>query len=366
MLQPLTHLFNLSFKTGYIPPQLKFSIIKPIYKSDNRHLFTNYRPISILSSLAHLIEKTVCGQLIGYLEQNNILYMHQYGFRSGHNTAHALGHFCNEIHSALAENKFNISLFIDLKKAFDTVSFDLLFKKLNHYGVDKTELLWFSNYLYERKQSTDINGIMSDVREVNMGVPQGSVAGPLLFVIFINDLFLATDMKTILFADDTTFQCTGSNLHELYDRVNYNLVKIENWFNANGLTLHPSKTKYMLFTNNKEHYHIRNIYLCGSKVDRVGEDCKDKYFKFLGMLVDEKLNWKYHINMLRKKLASSNFALSNSKHKLPYKSRLSVFQSLINSHINYCAIIYTNTKAKELNMLETLHKKALRHLKLAK
>ena len=167
---------------------------------------------------------------------------------------------------------------------------------------------WFRSYLTNRVQCCEINGHKSSFKEVKMGVPQGSVAGPLLFLIFINDLCNATDLGTILFADDTTFQSSGSDLHELYAKVNYNLKKAESWFCANGLTLHPKKTKYILFTNHKE-YRLENIYLCNDSVERIGENCPTKYFKFLGLLVDDKLNWHHHINLLRGKLSSVNFAL---------------------------------------------------------
>ncbi len=138
-----------------------------------------------------------------------------------------------------------------------------------------TENLWFSNYLKGRTQYTEVNGILSNPRTVQMGVPQSSVAGPLLFIIFINDLASATELDTLLFADDTTFQCNGTYIDELFNRVNINLLKAESWFLANQLTLNALKTKYILFhdKNKSPHIHIKPLFLYGLEIERVGDDC---------------------------------------------------------------------------------------------
>ena len=179
IILPLVHLINLSMSSGFVPSQLKFSTIKPIFKSDDRNTFGNYRPISILSCFSQLLEKIICQQLINYFEINKLFYKHQYGFRANHSTIHALAHFCEKIYSAFNQDKFSIAVFIDLKKAFDTVDSEILLKKLEHYGIKSIELDWFKSYLSNRIQCCQINGHNSLTREVKMGVPQGSVAGPL-------------------------------------------------------------------------------------------------------------------------------------------------------------------------------------------
>ena len=178
-----------------------------------------------------------------FLHENNILYHHQYGFRSHHDTSHPLIHFANKVYRALNNNgaKFNITVFIDLKKAFDCINFEILLNKLEHYGIRGVTNDWFRSYLTGREQYVELNNAKSRNLPVTMGIPQGSVAGPILFIIFINDLANATDFFTILFADDTTFQLDSNNLATLYQSVNVNLKLAEIWFNSNKLTLNTKK-----------------------------------------------------------------------------------------------------------------------------
>ena len=249
IISPVCHIFNLSLKSGYIPVQLKTAKIIPIYKSEESNIFTNCRPISLLSSLSKLLEKIVARQVIGYLYKKQILYKHQYGFRRGHNTSHPVTHFLDKIYQGFNENitSYTLGIFLDLKKAFDTVDFPILLNKLSHYGIRGISNEWFNNYLTGRQQYVVINGVKSSLKSIQCGVPQGSVLGPLLFLIFINDLPTATNFFTILFADDTTFQLSGSNMPELFEKANVELAKASDWFISNKLTLNIKKTKYILF-----------------------------------------------------------------------------------------------------------------------
>ena len=186
MISPLHYLINLSLGTGFFPKQMKVSKIIPLYKtgSGEKNNFSNYRPISIISSFAKLTEKIVCFQLMSYLNNECLLYKHQYGFRGKHGTSHPLIHFTNKVSNALNNGQFNLSIFIDLKKAFDTVNFDILLNKLSNYGVKNVENTWFKNYLTDRVQFVQLpGGTLSNERVSTCGVPQGSVAGPLLFLI---------------------------------------------------------------------------------------------------------------------------------------------------------------------------------------
>ena len=245
IITPLHYLINLSLESGYIPIELKIAKIVPVFKDGDCHSFTNYRPISLISSFAKLLKKIVAKQLVGFLTSHNIFYKHQYGFRAKHNTSHPVLHFTDNIYNALNQNPpaITLSIFSDLKKAFDTVDHEILLKKMEHYGVKGASNVWFYNYLSEREQFVCLDGAKSEKQKIICGVPQGSVLGPLLFLIFINDLPNATEFLTLLFADDTTFQYSGVDLDTLFEKCNIELEKASKWFKANKLTLNVKKNK---------------------------------------------------------------------------------------------------------------------------
>ena len=264
-------------------------------------------------------------QIIGFLTANNLLYEHQYGFRARHNTSQPVLHFAEKIYNALNQNPSakTLSIFIDLKKAFDTVDHSILLKKMDFYGIRGTSQTWFQSYLSEREQYVTINGIESDKVKMICGVPQGSVLGPLLFLIFINDLPNATSFLTLLFADDTTFQLSNADTNSLFEVANSELNKASKWFAANKLTLNVKKTKFMLFTK-ETNYNLDQalkLMIGGKCIEQVGSHCKEKYFKFVGHVLDEKMSWEGHINHISKKLASANYAINSTKNFLPLKIR---------------------------------------------
>ena len=176
-------LINMSLTMGIVPSQLKTARVITIFKDGDKNSFNNYRPISLISIFGKFVEKIVCYQLVNFFNLHNLFYCHQYGFRKGHDTIHPLLHFTNNVKQALNQDRtiFNITIFIDLKKAFDTVPFDKLLLKLEHYGVRGKDLSWFDSYLSDRIQSVDVNGCNSKPQNIKMGVPQGRVLGPVLF-----------------------------------------------------------------------------------------------------------------------------------------------------------------------------------------
>ena len=235
--KPLTHLINLSMTTGVFPEQLKIAQVVPLFKKGDTFLCTNYRPISLLSCFHKLFEKFMKVRLQSFLDKNNILYEHQYGFRKTYSTNLALIEAVDEIYSNLNNGLYGIGIYLDLQKAFDTVNHEILLDKLRYYGIRGNPLKWFESYLSNRKQYTKVNGVTSSSKIVECGVPQGSVLGPLLFLIYINDIPKA--FKTAvpkLFADDTNIFIFHKSKESLFQIANTEPESLENWLLANKLS----------------------------------------------------------------------------------------------------------------------------------
>jgi hypothetical protein len=217
---PLAHIFNISLREGVFQEKLKLCRVIPIFKTGNPLECDNYRPISLLSSISKVLEKIVAEKLIAHLLDNDLLYVHQYGFLPNCSTEHNLLQIINYISNALNEGDFCNGVFLDLKKAFDDCSHEILLKKLIKMGIRGNAYKWFENYLAGRSQFVDINGSKSDPLDINISVIQGSILGPILFLCYINDFYAATTLFSVLFADDTTGLGKGKNLRDLTLYVN--------------------------------------------------------------------------------------------------------------------------------------------------
>ena len=366
IVDPLCHLFNLSFQTGYIPNRFKVAKVIPIFKCGDEHLFTNYRPISLLSSISKLLEKIVAKQMHGFLTSNNILYKHQYGFRKSHNTTHAVFHFLNKIHEALNLHvpEYTMGIFLDLKKAFDTVNHTILIEKLEHYGFRGVAGDWFRNYLTGRWQYVSIDGVDSDKAEITCGVPQGSVLGPILFLLYINDLSRVTKFSSFLFADDTSFQMSSNNIVKLLNDSNNELDKVATWCNCNKLTINVSKTKYIIFRHKNMQLPNNNLILkIGNEViERIGHDLTEAKFKFLGHLIDEHLTWSFHIRHVQNKIACGNYFLARAKNYLPQSIKHVLYNTLIRPHLEYGVLAWGGVSKSKIKGIITNQKKAIRNV----
>ena len=293
---PLRHICNLSFRTGIFPDELKIANMVPIFKSGDEMIFSNYRPVSVLPVFSKIIERLMYNRLLKYIKDNNLLYKYQFGFQKGRSTHMALIILIDKISEALENGDCVIGLFLDVSKAFDTVDHIILLQNMYLYGIQDTTLSWFENYLSNRKQYVTYNGIKSQTEKINCGVPQGSILGPLLFLLYINDLSTVSEAcMSILFADDTNMFFTGKNLKTMAAVINEELIRVQEWLHCNKLSLNVLKTHYMIFTSRNKCINDVNIRINDAHIERVYAT------KFLGVQIDAQLTWKKHIEYTCKK-----------------------------------------------------------------
>ena len=354
--KPLEIIINSSFKTGIVPNYLKIAKIHPIFKEGNKRDILNYRPISVLPSFSKIFERLVHNRLSKYITKLNILSPQQYGFRKEYSTYMALLDFYDKISSHIDNNLYTIGVFIDLKKAFDTIDHHILLKKLYFYGIRGVAQNWFRDYLSNRQQYVSINGVNSSYQPVTCGVPQGSILGPLLFILYINDIVHCSKLLYFtLFADDTNLLAADRDLENLIQILNTELDKLSQWFKANKLSLNIKKTNFMVFGKRKT-VNRRKIQL---KIDGVEID-QATQTKFLGVYIDNKLNWDEHVRQITKKVATGIWILKKACPKLNSKTSLMLYNAFIQSHLAYCIIVWGGTSAKNLDKLLKQQKRAIR------
>ena len=242
LVYPLVSIINMSFKEGIFPNLNKIATVCPIFKKGDKTHCENYRPISLLSNISKLFERVMYVRLENFLKSSDILYKYQFGFRKQHSTNHTLLSIVEKIRSSLDKKMYTCGVFIDLEKAFDTVNHKILLSKLNHYGIRGTANTWFFSYLSSRYQSVMLNGVTSSRKVITCGVPQGSILGPLLFLIYINDMHHSVMSSTVYhFADDINLVCSSKNLKRLRKDLNKVLDLQYDWLCANCLSINTGK-----------------------------------------------------------------------------------------------------------------------------
>ena len=359
----LVIIFNKSFEEGRFPEMLKIAKVIPIFKGENPTDPNNYRPISLLSIFDKLLEKVMYNRVNAFLTKHKIFYKYQFGFRKNHATADALSEVINFIYKSLDEGNFVFGIYIDLKKAFDTVQHRILLYKLQHYGIRGLALQWFESYLSKRKQYVVTNNTQSDMLELcEYGVPQGSVLGPMLFLLFINDIHKSLNNTVIkLFADDTNCFLSGNDFSSLERLAETELNKLQTWINANNLTINydPKKSSYCIFKPRNKCFPPN--YNRGLKIGINTLKFKETT-RYLGLLLDSKLTWENHIQELNKKMVKYTGIFSKVRHYLPITCRKTVYNAFIFSRLNYGSEIYINTTKKYINPLIVTQNKLLRIL----
>ena len=354
IIKPLTHLINLSLKKGIFPDKLKEAVITPVFKKGSKDLVGNYRPISVLNVFSKILEKVMYSRLLDYLEATEILYDRQFGFRRGCSTEMAVTEAVSIITRALNDKHSILSVNMDLSKAFDTINHDILCRKLSKYGLSGNILNWFVSYLNRRKQVVKYNGIFSSKRVIQCGVPQGSNLGPLLFILYINDLHLiCRNSDPILYADDCNLFFRLNRAQFDPTPINDQLKVLSDWFSCNHLALNPKKTNYMVFSGRRR-VAVSGIMLNGSELLQV-QRCN-----FLGICIDVTLSWKSHIQATCRKLAKSIGILRKINKKLSQSTMMQLYNSFILPYLQYGITLWGASSNSSLEPLFVMQKKALK------
>ena len=356
MVEIITLLFNMSICQGKFPDALKNAKVIPIHKGDSNLEMSNYRPISLLPTLSKIFEKLMYARLIDFLTKHNIIYENQFGFQSNLSTEYAVNKVLNYIIDTLEKNEIGVCIFLDFAKAFDTVNHDILIRKLEYYGIRGIALNWMKSYLTNRMQCTEIGDTQSELELVKCGVPQGSVLGPLLFLLYINDIVESSRLfKFTLFADDTSLYYSCKNTLNLEHKINAELSQISNWLSANRLSLNVGKSKLLFYTNkNRRILKDIKIKINNEELNEVDEA------KYLGVTMDNKLNWNAHLNNTKLRLSKGISMLAKIRHYIQASALRSLYFTFINSHIDYNLLNWGTASPTALESICSKTRKAIR------
>ena len=356
LVNPLHCIINKSLREGIFPALLKSARICPIFKKGDKMNCGNYRPISLLSNLSKIFERIYFNQLEHFLNVNDLIYNLQFGFRKKYSTNHALLSIVEQIRHNLDNGSFACGVFVDLEKAFDTVNHKILLSKLDHYGIRGRANEWVKSYLSNRDQFVNLNNCTSSKNSIKCGVPQGSILGPLLFIIYINDMNKAiANCVTHHFADDTNLLYAHKDPNVIRKVVNKDLDLLFQWLCANRLSLNVSKTEFIIFRPPKKNLSDRIVLTLNNT--KIFESLKIKY---LGLLMDTRLNWKAHIHELSKKLSQAIGMIYKIRQSCNHQVLLSLYHAIFNSHMTYGLPIWGNATDNILQRIVILQKKAIR------
>ena len=365
----LCSFFNTFIEKGTFPDLMKIGNICPVYKKGNPQTLGNYRPVSTLPLFGKIFEKIIYSRLYNYLISKNIIYEKQFGFRKGHSTSHAINYSVDNVLKCIENKKHVLGIFIDLSKAFDTLDHEKLMVKLENYGIRGNCYQLMKSYISSRKQYSTFLNTKSDQKTVMYGVPQGSVLGPLLFLLYINDIVNVCSNGTfVLFADDTNIFIAADTEHEVYRLANRVLMNVTKYMVSNQLHINIGKCSYMHFQPNlnnaqrmtcsrtRIYDHSLNLFLNGTKLSKV-----DKV-RFLGVIIDDKLSWEPHIKHLESKLNLCIVMIKRIKKFIPKSHYGTLYHSLFVSHLSYCISAWGGTHQSKLQKIFAIQKRCLRIL----
>ena len=357
LVDKLVHLFNCSLELAIFPSKWKSAKIVPLFKGGDKEEVSNYRPVSLLPLPGKIMEKIVHNRITNFLEENKFLSNYQGGFRKGFSTTATIADLTDDLYLNVNKGLTTLASFIDLKKAFDTVNLDILSQKLDKAGIRGRMLSWCSNYLSNRSQCTVANGKTSVALSVKCGVPQGSVLGPLFFLVYVNDLEEALDdCKVKLYADDTVLYQDGVSCQQAEMQLQGSLNKFSKWCAGNALTINVKKTKLMAFGSRSRVKRCKNarVTLNGGKLQLVPS------FKYLGVTVDPTLNFGNHIASVIKNVQHKILLLGKIKRYLRNEVALKIYKAMILPYIDYADVVYNRARAADLDKLQRLQNRCLK------
>lgn len=353
----LTHIINLSISTGVFPSEWKTAKVIPLFKSGNKTDMDNYRPISILPAVSKIIERAVYQQLYQHLDKHNLLCPFQSGFRKNFSTQTAVTLFTDTIRRNMDLGLLTGAIYIDLKKAFDTIDHQLLLQKLCCYGLSDQAQKWFCSYLNKRNQRVQINNILSSIAEMHSGVPQGSILGPLLFIMYINDLpSCVYYSKVMLYADDTVIYFAAKTTSDLEIFLNLDLNNISVWMEKNNLFLNLTKTEYVIYgtyQNPKIHDDIIITYN-GIPLKR------SVVFKYLGVFIDQSLSFNDHINHIIIKVSKRLGLIGRFRKSISINVAKQLYNTMILPLFDYCDVVWQGCGKVNADALERIQRRAAR------